>query len=52
MVKGIANSQKIPLGEINKLNADVDGEEGVTGKDAAVIQMFDAKIITSLPLVK
>ena len=48
----IANSQKFPLGEINKLNADVDGEEGVTGKDAAVIQMFDAKVITSLPLVK
>ena len=48
----LSNSERYPLDGVCKLNADVDGEEGVTGKDAVVIQLFDAKVITSLPLVK
>ncbi|MBR1591739.1 MAG: RICIN domain-containing protein [Ruminococcus sp.] len=44
----LANSEKYPLNGICKINADVDGEEGVTGKDAAIIQAYDAGVITVL----
>lgn len=46
----LANSEKYDLDEQAKTNADVDGEAGVTGKDAAVIQQYDAGAITSLPI--
>ncbi|MBR1591818.1 MAG: InlB B-repeat-containing protein [Ruminococcus sp.] len=42
----LANSEKYPLDEQAAKNADVDGEAGVTGKDAAEIQRYDAGIIT------
>ena len=44
----IANSSKYSLNAQAMENADVDGEAGVTGKDAAMIQYLDAGIITEL----
>lgn len=44
----VANANKFALSEKAKANADVDGIEGVTGKDAAVIQLYDAKVIDKL----
>ena len=32
------------------INSDVDGNEGVTAKDALTIQMYDAKVISQLPV--
>ena len=46
----LANSDKFRLSSRAKTNADVDGSAGVTGKDAAVIQLYDAGIVTSLPI--
>ena len=48
----LANSEKYPLSPEGKVNGDVDENEGLTGKDAAVIQMVDAGIYTQkqLPL--
>ncbi|MBR1592979.1 MAG: glycoside hydrolase [Ruminococcus sp.] len=48
----LANSEKYPLTGQALKNADVDGVEGVTGKDAVVIQVVDAGVITAeeLPL--
>ena len=48
----LSNSDKYPLSDKAKKNADVDGEGGVTGKDAAVIQKVDAGIYnkSQLPL--
>ena len=43
----LANSSKYPLEENAKINADVDGADGVTGRDAAEIQKYDAKVIDS-----
>ncbi|MBP3761996.1 MAG: leucine-rich repeat protein, partial [Ruminococcus sp.] len=43
----IANNKKFGLSEQAKINADVDGVAGVTGNDAAVIQQYDAGLITS-----
>ena len=43
----LANSEKYYLNEQARKNADVDGMGGVTGKDAAVIQMYDAGVISS-----
>ena len=42
----LANGDKYELSAQAKINADVDGEAGVTGKDAAEIQKFDAGLIT------
>ena len=50
ILQNLANAKKYPLSEQGKLNADVDGVAGVTGKDAAVIQQYDAGIITFLPI--
>ena len=44
----LANSDKYDLTEKAKNNADVDGNEGVTGMDASVIQQYDAGVITEL----
>ena len=43
----IVNNKKFGLSEQAKINADVDGFAGVTGNDAAVIQQYDAGLITS-----
>ncbi len=40
----IANAEKYPLSEQAKLNADIDGEEGITGGDAISIQKIDAGV--------
>ncbi|MBR6386429.1 MAG: dockerin type I repeat-containing protein [Ruminococcus sp.] len=42
----LANAEVYPLDSVALINADVDGNSGVTGKDAAEIQLFDAGIIT------
>ena len=44
ILQSISNADKYPLSE------QVDGVAGVTGKDAAVIQLFDARVITELPI--
>ena len=48
----LSNSDKFPLEGQALKNADVDGAAGVTGKDAAAIQLVDAGVITAeeLPL--
>ncbi|MBQ8123143.1 MAG: hypothetical protein IJ170_07520, partial [Ruminococcus sp.] len=39
--------KKYPLTEQGEINADVfDNGSGITGKDALVIQMIDAKLLT------
>lgn len=40
----IANSEKYPMTEQARFNADIDGEEGITGGDATAIQRIDAGI--------
>ncbi|HAE52816.1 MAG TPA: glycoside hydrolase [Ruminococcus sp.] len=50
ILQSIANSAKYGLEPQGKINADVDGSEGVTGKDAAVIQSYDAGIVKELPV--
>ena len=45
ILQSIANADKYSLEPQGKINADVDGVEGVTGKDAAVIQLYDAGIV-------
>jgi hypothetical protein len=42
----LSNSDKFPLTEQAKINGDVDGTPGISGKDAATIQLYDAKVIT------
>ena len=44
--------KKYPLTELGEAQADVDGVEGISGKDALVIQQVDAKIYSQseLPL--
>lgn len=50
ILQNISNLQKYPLSHQGKINADVDGEAGITGKDAAAIQMYDAGVLTELPV--
>lgn len=40
----IANSEKYPMSEQARFNADIDGEEGITGGDAIAIQKIDAGV--------
>lgn len=40
----IANAEKYPMSEQARFNADIDGEEGITGSDATAIQRIDAGI--------
>ncbi len=42
----IANQTKYPLTDEGMINADVDGEPGITGGDSVVIQKIDAGIVT------
>lgn len=46
----IANNAKYPLTEQGAVNADCDGENGITGSDAIAVQKRDAGIVDSLPL--
>ncbi len=46
----LTNKDEYQLTEKGLINADVDGEKGVTASDALAIQKLDAGIITSLPL--
>lgn len=50
----VVNPEKYPLSEEGFINADVDGEYGVTGTDAIIIQKVDAGLIeqAELPLRK
>ena len=45
----IGNRDKYELEPQGKLNADVDGVEGITPNDALTIQKLDAGIIDSFP---
>ena len=49
-----ANRNKYPIEAQGLINADVDGETGITGSDAIVIQQVDASIVdqSDLPLKK
>ena len=40
----IANAEKYPLSAQGAFNADIDGEDGITGGDATAIQRIDAGI--------
>lgn len=46
----IANNTKYPLTEQGAVNADCDGEKGITGSDAIAVQMKDAGTVDTLPL--
>lgn len=46
----LTNKDEYQLTDKGMINADVDGEEGVTAGDALVIQQYDAGIVKSLPL--
>ncbi|MBR1591862.1 MAG: dockerin type I repeat-containing protein [Ruminococcus sp.] len=46
----IANGEKYPLSDKALRNADVDGNAGVSGKDAAEIQKYDAGVISIFPV--
>lgn len=49
----LANSAKYPLEGIALENADAyGGNDGITGKDAAAIQLYDAGAIDKLPLIE
>ncbi|MBP3379677.1 MAG: dockerin type I repeat-containing protein [Ruminococcus sp.] len=49
ILQSIGNGDKYALTEQGQLNADVDGNPGVTARDSLVVQMFDAKLISALP---
>ena len=42
ILQAIANRDKYELKPQGKINADVDGQDGVTGNDALMIQKVDA----------
>ncbi len=50
ILQNVGNGDKYVLSDQGKLNADVDGAPGITAVDSLVIQMFDAKVIDSLPM--
>ncbi len=50
ILQSIANRDKFALSLYGKAAADVDGEAGVTANDALVIQKYDAKAVTELPV--
>lgn len=49
ILQSIGNGDKYALTDKGQLNADVDNSGGVTAIDSLLVQMFDAKIISSLP---
>ena len=50
----VANKSKYPLTDQGVMNADVDGETGITGSDAIIIQQVDAGVVlkSDLPIKK
>ena len=46
----LGNSVKYPLSEQGKINADVDGEKGVTTKDALCIMKLKSGLINKFPV--
>lgn len=48
--QALGNPDKYELSDEGKSNADVDGKKGLTANDAIVIQMFNAKLVSTLPL--
>ena len=50
ILQHIGNFDKYGLSPLGKINADVDGEAGITANDALTIQKYDAKVITELPV--
>ncbi|MCR5016169.1 MAG: dockerin type I repeat-containing protein [Ruminococcus sp.] len=48
ILQSIANRDKFELKPQGKVNGDVDGEAGITGADALLIQKLDAGAISSL----
>lgn len=54
ILQALGNSDKYELSEQGKINADVDGTEGITAGDSIVIRKVDAEIykLTDLPLKK
>lgn len=49
ILQSIGNGDKYTLTDQGRLNADVDNSDGVTAIDSLLVQMFDAKVISSLP---
>ncbi|MCR4888662.1 MAG: leucine-rich repeat protein [Ruminococcus sp.] len=52
ILQSIGNRDKYELKPQGKINADVDGVEGVTANDALTIQKLDAKVIEKFPAAK
>ena len=52
ILQHLGNRDKYGLNPQGMANADVDGEPGVTGKDALTIQQLDSKLITKFPVEK
>lgn len=47
--QNLANSDKYPITDQGKANADVDGKAGITASDALEIMKYDAGLVKSLP---
>lgn len=45
ILQSIANRDKYELKAQGKINGDVDGQEGITGNDALMIQKVDAGVL-------
>ncbi len=52
ILQAVALPAKYPLTEKGERQADIDGVAGVNGLDALVIQKYDAKLVTKLPITK
>lgn len=50
ILQHLGNRDKYGLSEQGLINADVDGEPGVTAKDALLIQQMDAHMIDKFPV--
>ncbi len=52
ILQSLANPDKYGLSEQGTLNAEVDGEAGISANDAVVIKQYYANMITELPVKK
>ena len=52
ILQHLGNRDKYGLNPSGEVNADVDGEKGITAKDALAIQQYDAKLNTKFPAEK
>ena len=50
ILQHLGNRDKYGLTQQGQINADVDGEPGVTAKDALLIQQLDSKAISKFPV--